>query len=91
MRNDNIFLQVSCVANPNIGIIEVDPVKGINKELLETILEEHFDTKCEVVEIINANDINTFTYNATAKIDMLDDSSFQERICFERTFVYRLN
>ena len=87
---DTIFLNVSCPDNPDIGVIEVNPTKGIDSELLKVVLEEHFDCECAVIGIINANDIDTFNYTAIVKIDVTD-CNYDERITFERAFVYLLN
>lgn len=83
----SIYLRITAFEEPNIGVMECDPDKGVDKELLKRILEEHFAVECTVKSVkLNSVDEEQ-RYVAVVDVDEWDQKL---TINLDPTWVYPL-
>lgn len=84
----SIYLRITAFDEPNIGVMECDPDKGVDKELLARILEEHFAVECTVKSVKLRSVEEEQKYEAVVDVDEWDQKL---KIRLDPTWVYPLN
>jgi hypothetical protein len=85
-----LYLHITADDEPNIGVMELASKSQPDLNLLKTILEEHFDVECKIVEI-KQNQFGEHKWVCNVIVDTEEHNKPTHNVWLERTFVYPLN